>query len=146
MYEERPTGTGYLILRVTTARGSIPLEGATVNLRSYDQPPLPQNAEVLYSITTGRDGKTPRLSLPAPSRAESQAPATNGEKPYSTYLAEVRMRGYRSQSFIGIPIFDGITALQAVDLVPLPENASPDGYQDREEQFFENNSFPSLSF
>ena len=56
------------------------------------------------------------------------------------------MRGYRSQSFIGIPIFDGITALQAVDLVPLPENASPDGYQDREEQFFENNSFPSLSF
>jgi hypothetical protein len=65
-------------------------------------------------------------------------------EPFSTYLAEIRMEGYRNQNFIGIPIFDGITALQAVDLIPLPESGAPDGYYDREELFFENNSFPNL--
>ena len=144
MLEENSTGTGYLILRVTTARGAIPLEGAMVNLRNYRQPPLPKDAEILYSVRTGRDGKTPILPLSAPSREAAQAPSANGQKPFSSYVAEVSMTGYRPQNFIGIPIFDGITALQTVDLIPLPENASPNGYADREEQFFENDSFPNL--
>jgi hypothetical protein len=29
------TGTGYLIVRVTTASGAIPLEGAQVGIREY---------------------------------------------------------------------------------------------------------------
>ena len=119
------TGTGYLIVQVTTARGAIPLEGAKVDIRSYeaeDTSAPETRGDVIASLTSGRDGNTPRVSLPAPPRAASESPG-NG-RPYSLYQAEVTLDGYFAQTYIGIPIFDGITAIQPAVMIPLPENGT----------------------
>ena len=71
------TGTGYLIVQVTTARGAIPLEGAKVDIRSYeaeDTSAPETRGDVIASLTSGRDGNTPRVSLPTPPRAASESP------------------------------------------------------------------------
>jgi len=138
------SGIGYLVIRATTARGSIPLEGATVQIRSFPEDPLQEPRDLLYSTVTGRDGKTVPMELSAPPRAASQQPGNGGAEPYASYLAEVRLEGYYTQSYSGIPIFDGITAIQSVDMIPLPENGKPDGFSPDEERFFDSSSAPNL--
>lgn len=119
------TGMGYLIVRATTARGAIPLEGANVTVRNR----LPEfeegRGDAVVSSVTDRSGNTQRIALPAPPRAASETPGD--AKPYSTYDIEVFADGYYQHRYYGIPIFDGITAVQQADLIPLPENGFPDG-------------------
>lgn len=119
------SGTGYLIVQVTTARGAIPLEGAQVTLRSYeigeDADPATRG-DVLATLTSGRDGNTARVPLPAPPRAASETPG-NG-RPYAMYQAEVTLSGYFTEAYTGIPIFDGITAIQPAVMIPLPEDGT----------------------
>ena len=126
------TGTGYLIVHVTTARGAIPLEGAEITLRQ-SRGPTDMNGDVLSVLYSGRDGKTESIPLPAPARSYSLEPARDGTPvPYSLYNADVRMEGFYTQSYIRIPVFDGITSIQRASLIPLPENGfegntRPDG-------------------
>ena len=115
-------GTGFLVVQVTTGNSAIPLSGAAVTVSLADA----QNTDVLYELTTGRDGKTPRISLPAPSRADSQRPAT--APPYAAYHIAVSREGYLPTEYNEVPIFDGIIAMQQADLVPVPENRYPDGF------------------
>ena len=70
------TGTGYLIVRVATARGAIPLENATVNIRAAATPEgeireegVPGEGYLIAALRTDRDGLAPRVALPAPPRA-----------------------------------------------------------------------------
>lgn len=119
------TGTGYLVVQVTTARGAIPLEGASVNIRSY----LPEEesdpsvrGDYVATLTSGRDGNTARIPLSAPPRSASAQPG--GAKPYALYSADVSLEGYFDQSYAAIPIFDGITAVQPAVMIPLPENGT----------------------
>ena len=80
---------------------------------------------MLYS---GRDGKTEAVILPAPARAYSLEPARDGAPvPYALYNADVRMDGFYKQSYIRIPVFDGITSIQRASLIPLPENGFEGG-------------------
>ena len=135
MYRDQPNeaplpGQGYLILHVTTARGAIPLEGAQVSIRSNPEKPNATAGDVLATLVSGTDGNTARIPLDAPPRATSMRPG-NG-LPYASYIAEVRLDGYYDPVYSGIPLFDGITAIQPVDLIPLPENGTngiprPDG-------------------
>ncbi len=123
--EDAMTGTGYLIVRATTARGAIPLESARVTVRNR----LPEfeegRGDAILSAVTDRSGSTARLSLPAPPKADSVTPGN--AKPYASYDIEVFLDGYYQHRYYGIPIFDGITAVQQADLIPLPDNAFPDG-------------------
>jgi hypothetical protein len=128
------TGTGYLIVRVTTASGAIPLEGAQVSIREYF-PGHERSGDFVAALVSGSDGNTEVLSLPTHPKSESLV--AGNAIPYSTYVAEVRLEGYADQAFIGIPIFDGIVAIQPVNLIPLPENgkALPDTNENN--RFFE---------
>ena len=137
------TGQGYLIVHVTTARGSIPLEGAQVNIRRSDTEDTTGRGDVILGVLTDRDGNTPRITLAAPPRASSQAPSSNGIRPYSSYHAEVMLEGYFTQNYINIPIFDGITAIQPADMIPLSENQATDSRTPDGERFFES-SAPNL--
>ena len=129
------TGTGYLLVQVTTANTAIPLQDAFVTV-SRDNA---QN-ELLYTLRTGADGRTPRVSLSAPARADSFAPSDI--PPFSSYNIVVESRGYGAANYNHVPIFDGITAFQQADLVPLPANGSPDGFaQNRPQQFGTQNDF-----
>lgn len=135
------TGTGYLIVRVSTARGAIPLENATVNVRAAA---LPDGAkreegargegELVAALRTDRDGLAPRLALPAPPRAMSQSPG-NG-RPYALYDIDAALAGYASNYYQNVPIFDTVTSLQTVELIPLPEGERPELGQDPPAYFF----------
>ncbi len=138
MYQENlpPDSMGYLVVHATTARGAIPLEGARVYVRGYEPEFTPSRGDILISTVTGRDGNTERIVLPAPARQNSEAPQ-NALPAFSNYNLEVRLEGYGMQSFSGIPIFSGITAIQPVDLIPLSENGVQEPFRPEEERFFE---------
>lgn len=118
-------GTGYLIVHVTTARGAIPLEGARVNVRNNDPEFTPDRGDIILSAVTDRSGNTEIFALPAPPRADSQQPGSG--RPYATYNIEVSREGFFRHEYTGVPIFDGITAIQPADMIPLPENGISDG-------------------
>lgn len=129
------TGTGYLLVQVTTANTAIPLSDAFVTV-SRDNA---QN-ELLYTLRTGADGRTPRVALSAPAREDSFAPSDI--PPFSTYNIAVQARGFGTANYNHVPIFDGITAFQQADLVPIPANGSPDGFtRSSPQQFGTQNDF-----
>ncbi len=136
-----PSGNGYLIVHVTTARGAIPLEGALVTVRDYTPEFTEPRGDVIVSLVSGRDGNTERITLHAPAKNDSLSPG-NGT-PFSVYNLEVRLDGYRGQSYFALPIFDGITAVQPVDMIPLSENGRLDAHRPSEDRFYESTS-PNL--
>lgn len=137
MNREMPMDSaGYLVVHVTTARGSIPLEGTAVSIRANEDEGATPRAEILYATTTNRDGNTERIPLAAPPRENSMSPSE--VPPFSTYHLDVRREGYGMQSFVALPIFSGITAIQPVDLIPLPEDGTSNLLRPADERFFEN--------
>lgn len=116
-----PNDTGYLVVKVSTARGAIPLEGAAVSIRGEDE-----NTGILYSLTTNSDGATERVSLPAPSRLSSEAPGNT--KPYATYSIDVFMDGYLPLSFRGVPVFSSILSIQPAVMIPAPDGPRDDRF------------------
>ncbi len=125
------TGMGYVIVNVTTARGAIPLEGAVVRIFNYENGG--ENGALVVTQKTNSSGRTERIPLPAPPRSASQTPG-NG-KSYSTYNIDAQYDGYYNQYYINVPIFDGVTAIQNVDLVPVAENGR--GGQTLDSRFYE---------
>ena len=117
---QRPAGMGYLVVQVTTASSAIPLAGARVSISETER------ANVLYELTSGRDGRTERISLPTVPRGASQRPEDG--RPFTTYIITVTADGYGTAIYQNVPIFDGITAIQQANLVPVPENGYPDGF------------------
>lgn len=109
---------GYLTVKVSTARGAIPLEGASVILRSEEQ----GSTDVLYSLLTDESGQTPRVSLPTPSRSESESP--DNVKPFATYSIDVFADGYAPLSFQNVPVFSSVLSIQPAVMVPLPEGST----------------------
>ncbi len=109
---ERPDSLGYLIVKVSTARGAIPLEGASVSIQGAEA----GNANIVYSLRTNRDGQTERIALPTPARAESQTPSNVA--PYSHYNIDVFRDGYVPLRFQNVPVFPTIVSIQPAVMVP----------------------------
>ncbi len=128
----RAAGTGFLVVQVTTGNTAIPLAGAQVTVSDTRN----DSSDVLYELRTGNDGKTPRVALPAPARADSQRPSS--VPPFSTYNISVVLQGYEQAIYNEVPIFDGIIAMQQADLIPVPENQYPDGFTVKRPNLFEN--------
>ena len=119
------------------------MEGAEVTLRE-SRSLTEGSGDVVAVLFSGRDGKTEALPLPAPARSYSLEPARDGAPiPYALYNADVTMDGFYSQSYIRIPIFDGITSIQRASLIPLPENGFEVGSRPDGEKFIEGES-PNL--
>ena len=141
--EEIPNeGVGFLIVRATTARGAIPVEGARVNVRNALPEDTAERGDVVASELTGRDGATSPLPLSAPPKSNSQSPDAPSP-PYAVYFIEVKKNGYYDATFLGVPIFDGITAIQTVHLIPVSENATQDGFSPYDSRIYETQS-PNL--
>lgn len=130
-------GIGYLIVRVTTAQGAVPIEGATVYVFDYNPEDSKKNGNVVAVRKTDYSGLTGRIPLPAPPRSMSQSRG-DGTKPYSNYNINVDYDGYYLQSYINVPIFDGVVAVQVADLIPLPEDGRVDTNIPDDTQFFES--------
>jgi hypothetical protein len=106
---------GYLIVNVFTARGAIPLQDATVTIFDNEKYGKP----IIVVLTTDSSGKTERYALPAPSRELSQQ--YYSRKPYATYMIQVELEGFYTVTNNNVPIFDGVTSIQPVEMVPLAE-------------------------
>ena len=115
---------GYLIVKVSTAQGAIPLEDASVSIRGGS----PETSGVLYSLRTDRDGQTPRVTLPTPPKSASQAPGT--VTPYSVYNIDVFKEGYVPLTFHQVPVFPSILSIQPAVMVPQAQfaGATPPPY------------------
>lgn len=113
---------GYLIVNVVTARGAIPLAGAAVTIYDNDTVGKP----IIVVLYTDTSGKTERYALPAPSRELTQQPCVI--KPYATYMIQVNMDGFYTVTNNNVPIFDGVTSIQPVEMVPLAEFNSDSVY------------------
>ena len=109
------TDVGYLQVNVRSASGALPVADATVTVRATEDTPN----SYFRILTTDRSGQTPRIALPAPPRALSQAPEPPQVLPYATYVIETRKAGYRTVENTFVPIYADVTSIQPVDLVPL---------------------------
>ena len=111
------TGKGYLVVRVSTASGALPLSGATVLVRGDEE----NFSAIIARLTSGEDGLTPKIALLTPPRSLSMSP-TAKQKPYASYHVEVYLDGYHDNLTHNIPIFDGITSVMPADMIPIPKN------------------------
>ena len=127
---ERPVGTGYLTVQVTTASSAIPLAGAQVTISDSNN-----RNSVLHEQLSGKDGKTPRVALPAPPRALSERP--QDAPVFAPYHIAVFLQGYERAEYNNVPIYDGVTSVQQVDLIPVPDNRYPDGFTVKGPNLFE---------
>ena len=119
MNQSNSENIGYLIVKVSTARGAIPLEDATVSVRGTPA----QSSGIVYSLETDSSGLTPRLALPAPPKSISQEPG--GTPPYSLWNIDVFYKGFSTAHYTNVPVYSGITSIQNADLIPLPEAFGP---------------------
>ena len=116
------SGTGYMIIRTSTAMGAIPISGAIINISGAEQ----KNSDIIVSLRSGSNGTTDKTPLPAPPKQFSAAPSRI--LPYSLYNLEVLSEGFYTRNYVNIPIFDGITSYQSVELIPLSANQYSDNY------------------
>lgn len=116
------SGKGYLIVKVSTARGAIPLEGASVNIRGAD----PSNSDIIYSLISDQDGITKKVELSTPLKGLSEVPGNIA--PYALYNIEVFKDGYRDLILNNVAVFDSITSIQGAVMLPLYDNRYPDTF------------------
>ena len=103
---------GTLIFQVTGGQGAFPVAGATVTITK----PLNERLGISVTVTTDESGKTPPLSLPTPSKELSQSP--NNGIVYAAYQAEISAPNHVTTKIRDLPVFDGITTIQPVNLSP----------------------------
>ncbi len=115
------TGAGYLQVQVTSANGAIPEEGAQVLIFDYPDEGGGKFSQLLMSLKTDSSGQTPTVELPAPPKSVSQTPGD--VKPYSSYNIEVSKEGFYNVEGVGVPVFDGVTSLQKINLIPQNANS-----------------------
>lgn len=105
---------GYLMIKAGTG-GVYPVEGAVVTVTSAEE-----GVRLTRVLTTDREGKTERLTLPAKPAALSEVPGN--EQPYTQYNITVRAEGFFPVTNLNVPIFAEITTVQPINLIPLPKN------------------------
>lgn len=105
------SGTGYLKVRVYSASGAFPVEGAAVLV--YDS-----DGDLTSSLRTDSSGLTETIPLPAPPASLSQTPDT-AALPYTVYTVTASKDGFGLVEDFSVPVFDSITSIQGVNMIPL---------------------------
>lgn len=114
---------GRLIVQTTAASGAIPVKDATVVIRTTGED---GKNRILNILHTDIDGKTPPIEIATPSPAESLSPG--GGKPYSELSLEISADGYYSVVDTHVPIYPGITSIQPIWMLPIPESGNGTTY------------------
>lgn len=109
------SGTGWLQVRVVEANGAFGIEDAQVLVFGFNEDG--GDTGVIYSLRTDSSGLAPKVALSAPPKSRSLTPADDGV-PYASYHIKVSKEGYNSVEITNVPVFEGVTSLQRVNLVP----------------------------
>ncbi len=107
-------GQGFITVNVRTAGGTLPVEGATVTIKTVDG----ENSTVVAVMITDSAGTGDIVALPAPPRENSQQPGDR-DNVCAFYTIDTDRDGYYPVVNENVPVFDGITAIQQVLLVPI---------------------------
>ncbi len=109
------SGSGRLTVKVTTARGMLPVEGAAVTVSQ-----TPQNGGAkIITLETDQSGTAAEIELPAPPRykSESPLPPDDDEEVMAKYDIFVSAEGYADAVIKNAAVFDGVTSIQNVDML-----------------------------
>ena len=106
---------GYLRIDVVNSENNFPIEGAEVSVSYGDSG---QTQEVLR---TNLSGQTEEIAVAAPPVSLSLE-EQNREKPYADYTVEVRAAGYEPVKVKGTEVLAGVTAVQPIRMIPLPDH------------------------
>ncbi len=104
---------GYILVSVKTAGGALPVTNAVVTVKD-------ENDNILYVEFTDSSGNTQVMKVPAPAKSNSISPDT-GLPPYFNYNIDTDKEGYVSVRNTNVPVYPGITSIQPVEMLPLPE-------------------------
>ena len=104
---------GYVRVTVRTAGGAVPVQRAIVTVKD-------EKETLLAVFFTDENGNTPDLKVATPPRANSESPNAGGAA-FSLYNIDTDKAGYKSVRNIGVPVYDSITSIQPVELVPVSE-------------------------
>lgn len=107
---ENETSFGWIQVTARTAGNALPLEGVSVLILKQKG----MDTDLLMSLVTDSSGNTPKVRLPAPPISDERSQA------YSTYEIRAFLPGYTRMESVSVPVFSGITSLQAFELIPLP--------------------------
>ena len=103
---------GRLTFSVTSTIGLLPVENATITIRSAGV-----SDSMIEEITTDASGQSETVQLPAPPFEYSQEP--NSSQPYANYDITITAPGYEPTVINGTEILPDVTALQPVTLTPV---------------------------
>ena len=113
---------GAITVRVYTAGGGLPVEGALVRITGAEE----INRTEAHSRITDRDGLAETVFLPAPKRSSSNSPSPS-EAPYYIYDVTVSKEGYYKRIIRGVSVFPAINSVQPVNMIPIG-NGNTDSY------------------
>lgn len=108
--------SGILVTRVFTSRGQLPVQDATVSVVLHS----PAGRQQLLSIqTSNRSGNTDPVAIETPDPQSSQTP--DHPDPFTLCDIWVERPGFQLLLVQNVQIFPGISSIQDLPLIPLPE-------------------------
>ena len=108
---------GKLIVQTVAAQSAYPVADALVLVRRIKEN---GDAALIASMRTDDDGLTEPLEINAPPSSESLSPGRG--KPYTAVNIEVQADGYITDVKQNAQIYNGVTSLQIVNLIPLSDS------------------------
>ena len=115
------TPKGKLSVWVTTYKGLKGIENAEVSVFTGSI----ENRNVIDSDITNSSGRTKEFVLGTKPKNLSNS-ENQDKKPFSTYSIYVKADGFVEQAHLNIPIFEGVTSIQNVDLITFSANNDSD--------------------
>lgn len=125
------SGRGFLLVNVTSVRGLYPIENAKVTVFKGDV----SSAQNIATSLTDESGKTELFSLAAPPIYLAQD-SENTIPPFATYNILTESDGFLPTVNYNAAIFDKVTSIQNVNLIP--RTSTNDGDSDI---YYENNDY-----
>lgn len=104
--------TGFLKLRIAAAEGLIPVANAVAKIYVS----IAGTRHLIVTDQSDLSGMTKPLPLPTQDKQLTLDP--RNPRPYASYEVEVEHPDYKKIQITGVPVFDGITSVQPVNLVP----------------------------
>lgn len=111
-FQQENPDSGVIKTQVFTARRTYPVGNAQVNLYKV----FPDGAYLIDSQFSDRSGQVKPVTVPALERSLSEPPGDPA--PYVSYRITVSHPDFMDAVIEQVPVFEGVTSLQAVDLIP----------------------------
>lgn len=107
---------GKLIVQTVAAQSAYPVPDALVLVRQATD----DGMKLIASLRTDEDGLTEAIEIEAPSASQSLAPGLG--KTYTSINIEVQADGFMTDVKQNAQIYSGVTSLQIINLIPLPDS------------------------